>query len=211
MRGAYRCLYVIRCWGCKLCPVLNNMVCGVYLADLFLRNMTNIIGKRVTLRAVEPADVEWLYKWENDTAVWGVSGTLAPFSHHSLAQFIELQQLDIFASRQMRLMITALESGATVGVVDLFEFDPLHLRAGVGILIAPTARRQGYASDALLTLEEYATQYLRLHQLWCNVEVSNQSSLKLFQSLGYKTVGVKKEWNSTVEGFVDEVMLQRLF
>ena len=39
-------------------------------------------GRVVRLRAVEPEDVEAMYRWENDPAVWRVSGTLAPFSRH---------------------------------------------------------------------------------------------------------------------------------
>ena len=31
-------------------------------------------GRRIRLRAVEPQDAEVLYAWENDPAVWAVSG-----------------------------------------------------------------------------------------------------------------------------------------
>lgn len=46
-------------------------------------------GESVRLRAVEPDDVETLYRWENDPEVWRVSGTLAPFSRHALMRFVE--------------------------------------------------------------------------------------------------------------------------
>ncbi len=172
--------------------------------------MINIKGARVTLRAVEPSDVELLYAWENDQALWGVSGTISPFSHHTLAGFIEAQRVDIFVSRQMRLMICDSESGAAVGALDLFEFEPLHLRAGVGIMVASQFRRMGYAADALAALERYAIDFLRLHQLWCNVEEGNSASLSLFQQAGYKQIGVKLDWNSTPHGRTSEVMLQKL-
>ncbi len=45
----------------------------------------NLLEKNgVRLRALEPSDVEILYQWENDPAVWGVSHTLLPFSRHTL-------------------------------------------------------------------------------------------------------------------------------
>ena len=88
-------------------------------------------GKLIRLRAVEPDDVEPMYRWENDPAVWHVSGTLAPFSRHQLQRFVDEQQFDIYQTRQMRLIIEALETGRPVGALDLFEFEPQHRRAGV--------------------------------------------------------------------------------
>ncbi|MFR9503533.1 MAG: GNAT family N-acetyltransferase [Rikenellaceae bacterium] len=172
--------------------------------------MTNIKGDRVVLRAVEPSDVNWLYSWENDVDVWPVSGTLSPFSHHTLSQFIEAQREDIYSSRQLRLMISTLDESSVVGVVDLFEFDPHNLRAGVGIMIAPAFRRLGYAADALLSLERYASNFLRVHQLWCNVEEDNKASLALFTSLGYVSIGVKRDWNISPEGYKSEVIFQKI-
>ncbi len=169
----------------------------------------NIKGERVVLRAVEPADVRALYEWENDTSLWGVSGTIAPFSHHTLEQFIEAQRLDIYTSRQMRLMICTLE-GTAVGAIDLFEFEPQHHRAGVGIMIAPAHRGAGYGLDALKTLERYAVTYLELHQLWCNVEEDNAPSLALFARAGYEEVGVKRAWNFTAEGYKSEILFQHI-
>ena len=56
----------------------------------------NLEGRTTRLRALEPGDIELMYAWENDTEIWGVSGTLAPFSRHTLERFIEEQQFDIF-------------------------------------------------------------------------------------------------------------------
>lgn len=172
--------------------------------------MVNIRGEKVVLRAVEPADEELLYQWENDVDVWGVSGTVSPFSHHTISRFIEAQREDIFSSRQMRLIICDAESGVAVGAVDLFEFEPLHQRAGVGIMIAPSFRRHGYAQDALSAIERYAIDRLRLHQLWCNIEEDNLASLSLFESLGYNQIGVKRDWNLTSTGYKAEIILQKV-
>ena len=49
----------------------------------------------IKLRAMEPEDIEILYRWENDTDIWKVSNTIAPFSKYVLRQFIENQSRDI--------------------------------------------------------------------------------------------------------------------
>ena len=85
----------------------------------------------VRLRALEPEDVDILYRWENDIDVWKVSNTIAPFSKYILRQFIENQKYDIYETKQLRLIIEALETQKPVGTIDLFDIGPYNLRAGV--------------------------------------------------------------------------------
>lgn len=170
----------------------------------------NIEGRICSLRALEPADLETLYGWENDTAVWRVSGTLAPFSRHVLSRLIEEQQFDIYATRQMRLVIES-RMGEVVGAVDLFEFDPQNRRAGVGIIIDSKFRRRGYALDALATLEGYVRRVLQMHQLWCSVTEDNLASQQLFSRAGYVECGRRRGWYLTPDGELDEVLFQKLF
>lgn len=170
----------------------------------------NIEGTVCRLRALEIEDVEAMYGWENDTEVWRVSGSVAPFSRNVLRRLIDEQQFDIYATRQMRLVIECATSGEAVGAVDLFEFDPHHRRAGVGIIVAPPYRRRGYALDALLTLERYAKEVLMLHQLWCSAGADNKASLSLFAKAGYAECGRRREWILSTDGATDEVLMQKI-
>ena len=164
----------------------------------------------IALRAVEPEDLELLYLWENDRTVWHVSNTLVPFSRYQLKRYIESDPGDIHAHRQLRLMIDCCEAEKrTVGSVDLFDFDSLHQRAGIGILIASAADRQhGYAYEALLQMMEYCRSTLFLHQLYANIAASNTASLKLFTKAGFKVTGTKIDWQRTETGWEDELLLQ---
>lgn len=169
----------------------------------------NIEGNLCRLRALEPEDLDAMYGWENDTDSWRVSGTVAPFSRHVLSRLIDEQQFDIYATRQMRLVIETLD-GTAVGAVDMFEFDPQNLRAGVGIIVAPPYRKQGFALDALQTLERYVRDVLRMHQLWCSVGADNEASIALFKKAGYAECGRRKEWILTPNGAIDEVLMQKI-
>lgn len=169
----------------------------------------NIEGNLCRLRALEPEDLDAMYGWENDTDSWRVSGTVAPFSRHVLSRLIDEQQFDIYATRQMRLVIETPD-GSAVGAVDMFEFDPQNLRAGVGIIVAPPYRKQGFALDALQTLERYVRDVLRMHQLWCSIGADNEASLTLFKKAGYAECGRRKEWILTPNGAMDEVLMQKI-
>lgn len=172
----------------------------------------NIEGVICRLRALEPQDVDVLYSWENDTALWRVSGTMAPFSRHSLMRFIEEQQYDIYASRQQRLVIEADVDGEAraVGAIDLFDFDPQNLRAGVGVVVSVEHRERGYAKDALNILERYAKEVLCMHQLWCSIGADNDASIRLFQGAGFVECGRRREWILTADGAIDEILMQKI-
>lgn len=165
---------------------------------------------KIKLRPLEPADIDILYTWENDTEIWEVSNTKAPFSRHILAQYLQEAAKDIYETKQLRLIIEN-EDGQPVGAVDLFDFEPYHLRAGVGILIHnKTDRNKGYANDALNALSKYALEILGLKQLFANITSDNTNSIHLFEKSGFTQSGVKKDWIKTFEGWKDEIILQKI-
>jgi diamine N-acetyltransferase len=49
--------------------------------------MENLRGKKISLRALEPEDLEFLYALENNETDWEVSNTQAPFSKYLLKQY----------------------------------------------------------------------------------------------------------------------------
>ncbi len=168
-------------------------------------------GELIKLRAMEPEDIEILYRWENDTDVWKVSNTIAPFSKYVLRQFIENQSRDLYETRQLRLIVESCNSGAPVGAIDLFDIDPYNLRAGVGILIYNEHDQKcGFASEALSLLIRYCFQVLSLNQLYCNIPALNTASQALFKSKGFRIIGLKREWVKTTSDWQDEYMLQLL-
>lgn len=171
----------------------------------------HIEGEKISLRAVEPEDVELMYRWENDSSVWAVSGTIAPFSRHQLLRFLDEQQFDLQQTRQQRLIIQTRDEARAVGALDLFELDLLHRRAGVGILIAETDDRgRGYAKDALEAVSRYGREVLGLHQLWCHVGAENRASRALFAACGFAESGVKRQWIWSPDGWQDEILLQKI-
>lgn len=175
--------------------------------------MAFLEGERILLRAMEPSDIDNLYMWENDPENWFVSQTRAPYSKHILSQFIEESHKDIYDIRQMRMMIVLKNTPGiehlAVGAIDLFDFDPFHRRAGIGILVArKEIRRQGIASEALALLIDYSFKFLGLHQLYCNIAKGNEASCNLFIKSGFEITGEKKDWLRADGTWTNEYLLQ---
>jgi diamine N-acetyltransferase len=165
--------------------------------------------KEIKLRAMEPEDLELLYDWENNESYWAISNTISPFSKYTLKRYLENSHKNIYESGQLRLMIDHILDKVTIGTIDIFDFDPFHKRAGIGILIANEAyRRRGYASMAVNGLIDYCFKTLQLHQLYCNILANNTESIDLFTKLGFVRSGIKKEWIKTADGYIDEHLFQ---
>lgn len=163
----------------------------------------------IRLRALEPEDIEILYRWENDTNLWKMSNTVAPFSRYILRRFLDEQKYDIYETKQIRFIIESKEEKRPVGAIDLFDLDPTNRRAGVGVLVyGDNDQGKGYASNALNAVILYAFQILGLNQLYCNVLSNNLRSLGLFKNKGFTVIGLKAEWVKTTNGWLDEYMLQ---
>jgi len=166
-------------------------------------------GEGISLRAVEPEDLELLYKWENEESNWRQSNTLVPYSRFVLKNYISNSHKSLFETCQLRLMIDVPAERKTIGTIDLFDFDHFHLRAGLGILIADVRERQkGYASAALGCVIRYAFGTLQLHQLWCNILEGNEESMKLFIHHNFVVCAKKIEWVRVNGHFVNEFTLQ---
>ena len=171
--------------------------------------MLSIVGDKCTLRALEPSDLELLYLWENDTEVWRVSGSCAPVSRERLQHFIEEQSYDIYAMRQMRLIIE--NDGMAIGSLDIVEFDPQNSRFGIGILIyAAENRRMGFARSAIEAIKEYGRTTLFVNQIWASVAEDNKPSIELFRSCNFEQCGLRKAWLRRKEGYVGELEFQCL-
>lgn len=166
-------------------------------------------NENLFLRAIEPEDLDLLYKWENDPRLWIHGSTLAPYSKQTLREYIEeSQQYDIFQSSQLRLVICLSKDNVVVGAVDIYDLDAHSKRAGIGIFIEEEYRENGYALQALELLKEYSFDFLNLHQLYAHISVNNAKSIVLFEKAGYKQAGILKDWVFTLKNYEDVVLVQ---
>ena len=170
--------------------------------------MNTLLGNTIALRALEPEDLQFLFDTENDESFWGVSNTQTPFSKFLLKQYLENAHLDIFEAKQLRLIIQENLNQKPVGMIDFFDFNPQHKRAGIGILIHQKYQKNGFASEALQLLINYSFTHLNLHQLYANITSDNFKSIALFKKHQFTEIGIKKDWNFSNGEFKDELLFQ---
>lgn len=158
--------------------------------------------KRIKLRAIEPEDLELLYSIENNMSVWNVGMTNVPYSKFALNEYLLNIKYDMYADRQVRLMVDNSE-GETIGIVDITDYDPRHNRAEVGIIIMDEYRRQGYATEVLQAVKEYAKNVIHLHKLYAVIDTNNTAALNTFQKAGFNEECTLKDWLRGTDGYED--------
>ncbi len=177
----------------------------------------------IRLRKLEPADLPFLYRWENDAAVWADSDTHNPLSKQDLRNYIESTTGDIYRDGQLRLIIEQVDQSSenhlslsehrtgdltdvqTVGCIDLFDFDPRNRKAAIGLYIAPEARHNGAGYEAMKQLEHYAFATLNLRLLYVVICEQNTACIALYRRLEYQEIAHLPQW--TLEG--DAVVLAK--
>ena len=165
----------------------------------------------LNLRAPELADLDYLFHVENDTRQWMVSSCKVPYSRFQLQRYVETNAHDIYADKQLRLMVERVEDKQLVGIVDLFDFSPADHRAEVGIVIDPTYRGRGYGREALALLCHYAEHVIDLHQLYAYVFEDNALARQLFASCGFSEVATLKDWVFVGKKYRSVCLCQRFF
>ena len=163
-------------------------------------------NEMLRLRALEPEDLDVFYKWENDSTLWSWGCTLAPYSRYELRQYI-LSATDIYESKQLRFVVELKQEMKAIGMIDLYDFEPLHKRAAVGILIDKEYHNKGLAGDALTILCRYSFSFLKLHQLYAFIPVNNESGKRLFLRYGFEEKGILQDWLQTSDGYEDVLIV----
>lgn len=171
----------------------------------------------ITLRALEPIDVDTLYHWENNPELWSVGVSLAPYSRKQLWDYVNNYDGDIFSAKQLRLMIDLNSDWdnpegtgrVTIGTLDMFDFDAANSRCGVGILISSPYQRQGYGLRTLELAARYCREVYSLHQLHSTVGADNAASRELFEKAGYTISGRLRSWLRHANRYTDAYIYQK--
>lgn len=161
------------------------------------------------LRALEIADLPFLYQWENDASAWVDGDTHNPLSSKLLHDYITSSTGDIYKDGQLRLVLD--DNGAPIGCVDLFDFDPRSRKAAIGMYISPIARGKGLGKEAVRLLEEYAIGFLHLHMLYAIINVKNTACRAIYEQAGFMKAGTLRDWILRNDNFVEAILYQKIY
>ncbi len=148
-----------------------------------------IIGEKILLRAIEPSDNQMLLDLINDPETEQMLGGHSwPISkEEQMAWYTQHKKNDSI----LRCIIARKEDNRPLGTIILNEINYKNGTGHIHIKMAKeNARGKGYATDAVLTLVNYAFKELRLNCVFANILLHNQASIGLFEKCGFQREGI---------------------
>jgi len=121
---------------------------------------------------------------------------------------LQIQQNTLHKTHRQEYAIVA--DGKVVGLIELFNYDEVDMRAEVGIYIEESHRGKGYGRATIEELMKYCKEVLQMHQVVCDIAEDNTPSLRLFESQGFTPCGILKDWTATPNGWQNAVRLQKI-
>lgn len=165
-------------------------------------------GERVRLRAVEPGDLAAFSADDADTDGardgWRI---FPPRSAWAAAAWVEQATEAANDGDELRLAIEALDSGDLVGSINTHSCDPSAGTCSYGIAVFGWARRQGYASDAVVVVLRYLFGERRYQKCTVGVAAFNDASIALHRSLGFAVEGRIRRAHFVAGRHFDEIVL----
>jgi RimJ/RimL family protein N-acetyltransferase len=90
--------------------------------------------------------------------------------------------------------IVERQSGCAIGRCVLFAVDTVNRSAMLGIFIGEKSYwGMGYGQEAVRLLLDYAFNLLNLHSVMLGAYSFNQRALRIYHSLGFQTIGRRRE------------------
>ena len=175
----------------------------------------NIVGDKVTLRAIERRDLEILHKWSNDPEITKMLGGWH-FPSSMPDQEVWFERLS-FSSLNQRFAIETQDLGI-IGTANLVDITWKDRNAFHGMLLGDKdIRRKGYGTDTIKTITRYAFEELGLMRLDGNMVSYNEPSIRVYtEKCGWKVEGTKKQfwfrnnqwWDQVIVGITREDYLK---
>ncbi len=145
-------------------------------------------GKRVSLRAIEEADLGLIARWRSNPEVYEYFYEYLPISLS--------QQKDWYLSQKNNKseinFSVVLNSGETIGTVSIVHIDLRNRKAEWGrLIIGPDEYKSaGYGREVEMLILQYCFEHLNLNKLYCEVLSTNMKVVNMHKKFGFKEEGI---------------------
>lgn len=167
-----------------------------------------LVGERVTLRPVEPADLPLLRRWANDPVIRALTGEVRPTSERDAEEWLERVRTD---PNRVWFMVVLKEEGRAIGEAGLLRMFHAWRTTDLSIILGEReAWGQGYGTEAIRLLLDYAFGALNFHRVAIGVVGFNERALRFYEKIGFRREGVQRDGYYHNHRYHDFVMMSLL-
>lgn len=166
-------------------------------------------GEKVYLRCLEPEDANEFYRSvNNDREGRRLTGTQRPFTLHQIEMYIDRIAQD---DTRVQFGIFLQETNLLIGDVAIMDMDNPRNRGGsFRIAIDTEFAGRGYGTEATCLMLDYGFGMLNLHRIELDVYTINQRASHVYEKVGFKQEGLKRQSWYYDHQFYDTIIMSIL-
>jgi RimJ/RimL family protein N-acetyltransferase len=159
-------------------------------ADAF-RDKPTLTGDRVVLRPLGPEHADAMLASTRDPELRRLTGTHTEFDRDTIERWVgsrgeHVDRLDLAIHRR--------DDDAFLGELALTGFEPADEVVAIRIALASTGLRgQGYGSEAMALVLDYAFDVVGVHRVELDVYAYNEGAIRAYERLGFVHEGRLRE------------------
>ncbi|MBN1135120.1 MAG: GNAT family N-acetyltransferase [Anaerolineae bacterium] len=167
-----------------------------------------LIGERLYLRSLEKEDLAQIRRWANDPEIRRLTGEVTPMSQAGADEFLEKVRTD---KERVWFVVVLKEGDQVIGEAGLLRIFWPWRTTDLSIIIGDKeAWGQGYGSEAIRLLLDYAFGCLNLHRVAIGVVGFNRRAIRFYEKVGFKQEGVQRDGYYHGHAYHDFVMMSIL-
>jgi diamine N-acetyltransferase len=167
-----------------------------------------LTGECLYLRPIEAEDLPFIRRWANDPEVRRLTGEALPMSKAGADEFLERVRQD---KERVWFVVVLKENDRVIGEAGLLRMFHPWRNTDLSIIIGDKeAWGQGYGTQAILLLLDYAFGYLGFHRVSLGVVGFNERALRFYEKVGFKREGLQRDGYYHDHAFHDFVMMSIL-
>ena len=165
-------------------------------------------GQRLVLRPLEKEDLVHIRRWANDPEVRRLTGEVTPMTSTGAERFFEKVNSD---PDRVWFVIVLKADGRVIGEAGLLRMFPAWRTTDLSIILGEKdAWGQGYGTEAIRLLLDYAFGCLNFHRVAIGVVGFNTAALRFYEKVGFKREGVQRDGYFYNHRYHDFIMLSIL-
>jgi RimJ/RimL family protein N-acetyltransferase len=172
-----------------------------------------LVGERVVLRPVRPADADVLARGFVDDPMLGAMLGLEPEQENAewLRGTFPADEAESDSTPKSHWFAVAdPKSDEAIGEVGLVGISWPNRRAGLSIFMLPGSRRAGLGHEAIDLLVDWAHRELGLHRIEIRTLPENAAMRALAEATDFTCEGIQRDYTYERGRFVDHVVYARL-
>ncbi len=142
-----------------------------------------ISSKRLSLRALERSDLNFLHTLDNS---FRNMRYFFEEPYETLQELEDLFEKNVHNHTERRFILEKRQDYKAVGVLTLYDIDEINRKAEIDIIIDEKFQGQGYGKEGFVLGVKYGFDILNLYKIYLLVLPGNAAAVKIYTHMGFQ-------------------------